>query len=89
MSTASCRPRLGRPAYRSRPVRPRPGFRLTTPLFGDISDRIGRKRIYIIGALTMMAFAFPYYALLDMKVEILVFIAVVLSLPVHDMQYGP
>jgi metabolite-proton symporter len=62
---------------------------VTTPLFGYISDRIGRKRMYIIGALTMMVFAFPYYALLDTKVEILVFIAVLLSLPVHDMQYGP
>ncbi|MDQ2764490.1 MAG: MHS family MFS transporter [Pseudomonadota bacterium] len=62
---------------------------VTTPLFGYVSDRIGRKRMYIIGALVMMAFAFPYYALLDTRVEALVFLAILLSLPVHDMQYGP
>ncbi len=62
---------------------------VTTPLFGYVSDRIGRKRMYIIGALVMMAFAFPYYALLDTRIEGLVFLAILLSLPVHDMQYGP
>jgi len=61
----------------------------TTPLFGYISDRIGRKRMYLIGAFTMMAFAFPYFWMLDTKIPFLIVIAVLLSLPVHDMQYAP
>ena len=62
---------------------------VTTPLFGHLSDRIGRKRMYVIGALTMMVFAFPYYAMLDTQIGAVVVLAVLLSLPVHDMQYGP
>ena len=62
---------------------------VTTPLFGHLSDRIGRKRMYVIGALTMMVFAFPYYAMLDTRIAAVVVVAVLLSLPVHDMQYGP
>ncbi len=61
----------------------------TTPLFGYISDRIGRKRMYLIGAFTMLAFAFPYFWMLDTKIPFLIVIAILLSLPIHDMQYAP
>jgi MFS family permease len=61
----------------------------TTPLFGYLSDRIGRKRMYLIGAFTMLAFAFPYFWMLDTKIPFLVVVAILLSLPVHDMQYAP
>lgn len=61
----------------------------TTPFFGYLSDRIGRKRMYLIGAFTMLAFAFPYFWMLDTKVPFLVVLAILLSLPVHDMQYAP
>lgn len=62
---------------------------VTTPLFGYVSDRIGRKRMYSIGATTMLAFAFPYYWLINSAMPALIVIAVILSLVVHDMQYGP
>lgn len=61
----------------------------TTPLFGYISDRIGRRRMYLIGAFTMMAFAFPYFWMLDTKISFLIVLAILLSLPIHDMQYSP
>jgi len=61
----------------------------TTPLFGYLSDHVGRKRIYLIGAMTMMLFAFPYYWMIDSGIPAAVVVAVVLSLPVHDIQYGP
>jgi MFS family permease len=60
-----------------------------TPFFGHLSDRIGRKRMYMIGAGSMLLWAFPYFALLSSAVPALVFIAVVVSLIPHDMQYGP
>jgi MFS family permease len=59
------------------------------PLAGHISDRIGRKRMYLIGAATSGVFGFAYFALLDTMVPGLVFLAIVLSLIPHAMQYGP
>ena len=61
----------------------------TVPLFGWLSDSVGRKRLYMIGALTMLLFAFPYWAMLDSRVPLLVLAAIVLSLPIHDIMYGP
>jgi len=61
----------------------------TIPFAGHLSDRIGRKNMYLIGAATMGVFGFIYFAMVDTAVPALVFIAIVLSLIPHDMQYGP
>ena len=62
---------------------------IMVPLFGHLSDRIGRKRLYIAGAVATGLWAIPYFLLLDSKVGLLVFLAIFLSLIPHDMQYGP
>ena len=62
---------------------------ITIPLSGHISDRIGRKKMYIIGAATMGIFGFVYFGMLDTMSSAMIFFAVVLSLIPHDMQYGP
>jgi metabolite-proton symporter len=61
----------------------------TIPLFGHLSDRIGRRRMYLIGAVATGAFGFVYFGMLDTAVPVLVFIAIAVSLIAHDMQYGP
>jgi metabolite-proton symporter len=61
----------------------------TVPLWGYLSDRFGRKRTYMFGALAMALFAWPYFALLDTRVPGLVLLAIVLAPIVHDIQYGP
>ncbi|MGC1778982.1 MAG: MFS transporter [Xanthobacteraceae bacterium] len=61
----------------------------TIPISGHISDKIGRKNMYMIGAVTMGIFGFIYFAMVDTATPALVFIAIVLSLIPHDMQYGP
>jgi metabolite-proton symporter len=61
----------------------------TVPLWGYVSDRVGRKRLYIIGAVAMLLFVGPYFALLDTRMPALVLLAIVASAIVHDMQYGP
>jgi metabolite-proton symporter len=62
---------------------------VTVPLWGYLSDRWGRRRTYMIGAIAMALFAWPYFALLDTRVPGLVFLAIVLAPIVHDIQYGP
>jgi MFS family permease len=62
---------------------------ISIPLSGHISDRIGRCRMYMLGAAVTGVFGFVYFALLDTAIPAAVFIAIVLSLIPHDMQYGP
>jgi MFS family permease len=62
---------------------------VSIPLSGYISDRIGRKRMYLIGAVTMGIFGFVYFALLNTAIPAVIFLAIVLSFIPHDMMYGP
>ena len=62
---------------------------ITIPLSGHISDRIGRRKMYLIGAAATGLFGFLYFGMLDSGYASAVFIAIVLSLIPHDIQYGP
>ena len=62
---------------------------ITIPLSGHISDRIGRRKMYIIGAIVTGLFGFFYFGMLATAILVMVFIAIVLSLIPHDMMYGP
>src|SRR5271169_6359840 len=54
-----------------------------------LSDRVGRKRMYIIGCVFVAVFGFIYFAMLDTKVPALIFLAIAVSgLPIMTM-YGP
>jgi MFS family permease len=60
------------------------------PTYSSISDRVGRKRWYMIGCVLMAAWAFPYFMLLQTKIAVVVIIAMVLSVSLfHDWLYGP
>ncbi|WP_407151488.1 MFS transporter [Bradyrhizobium sp. ORS 86] len=62
---------------------------VSIPVFGYVSDQIGRKNMYMIGAAVTGVFGFIYFAMLNTGSEPIVFLAIVLSLIPHDMQYGP
>jgi MFS family permease len=61
----------------------------TVPLAGHLSDRIGRKRMYMIGTVLTGLFGFAYFGMLNTGLPALVFIAIILSFVPHDLMYGP
>ena len=62
---------------------------VSIPLFGHLSDRIGRKKMYMLGAASVGVFGFIYFGLLNTGSLPVIFLAIVLSLIPHDMMYGP
>jgi MFS family permease len=60
-----------------------------TPFSGHLSDRFGRKRIYMLGATLTGVYGFLYFRMLDTREPALVFAAIALSLFAHDLMYGP
>ncbi|MFI8492672.1 MFS transporter [Peribacillus butanolivorans] len=52
------------------------------PFMGMLSDKIGRKRLFIGGTIGMALFAFPYFWLLQQKSVLLLIIATVIGLGV-------
>jgi MFS family permease len=62
---------------------------VSIPLFGHLSDHIGRKNMYMIGAAVTGVFGFVYFAMLNTGAETIIFLAIILSLIPHDMLYGP
>ncbi|HEU0005447.1 MAG TPA: MFS transporter, partial [Terriglobia bacterium] len=60
----------------------------TTPAFGALSDRIGRRPVYLSGALFTMFFAFPFFWLLDTRSSLLIWLAIILGVNLgHDAMY--
>src|SRR5262249_23654354 len=57
------------------------------PFFGHLSDRVGRKNMYMIGALVTGLFGFIYFGMLGTGLATIIFLAIVLSLVPHDMMY--
>src|SRR5579883_1909328 len=62
---------------------------ITIPLAGALSDRYGRKRIYLIGSVLTGIFGFIYFAMLNTNQPTWIFLGIVLSFVPHDLMYGP
>jgi metabolite-proton symporter len=62
---------------------------IAIPYFGALSDKLGRRPVYLGGALFLTAFAFPFFWMLETRQTGLVMAAVVIGLIGHAAMYGP
>jgi metabolite-proton symporter len=62
---------------------------VSIPVFGHVSDLIGRKNMYLIGAVVTGVFGFIYFGMVNTGSLPIIFLAIILSLVPHDMMYGP
>ncbi|PYV44695.1 MAG: MFS transporter [Acidobacteria bacterium] len=62
---------------------------LAVPTYGALSDRIGRRPVYMMGALFTLFFAFPFFWLLNTRSTLLIWLAIVLAVNIgHDAMYA-
>jgi metabolite-proton symporter len=59
------------------------------PAFGALSDRLGRRPVYLGGAVFLLLFAFPFFWMLETQAMGWVMLAVVIGLIGHSAMYGP
>ena len=59
------------------------------PFFGAVSDRVGRRPVYLGGALFLLAWTFPFFRLVEMRGAVPVGAAIVVGLIGHAAMYGP
>jgi MFS family permease len=60
------------------------------PLYGALSDRIGRRPVYLFGAAFSLVYALPFFWLLDTKSPGIAWLAIVAGVVLgHNAMYGP
>jgi len=62
---------------------------LTVPIFGALSDRFGRRPVYMAGALLAIVWSFVFFGLLNTAQPAMIVLAVVGGLILHAAMFGP
>jgi MHS family shikimate/dehydroshikimate transporter-like MFS transporter len=63
---------------------------ITVPFFGWLSDKWGRRTLYIGGAILSAALAFPLFLLIETKDPLIVTITLIVTMSIgHATMYGP
>ncbi len=62
----------------------------TIPAFGALSDRVGRRPVYLFGSIFTGLFAFPFFFLIETSSNALMMLSVAVALGIsHAAMYGP
>jgi len=59
------------------------------PVWGHLSDKFGRRSIYLIGAVGIGVWIFVFFPMLDTKDPVLIILATTVGLVLHGAMYGP
>jgi metabolite-proton symporter len=62
---------------------------VTIPLWGLLSDRVGRRAVYLFGAAGMAVWGFVFFAMLDTRSFGVIALATTVGLVLHGAMYGP
>lgn len=59
------------------------------PVFGALSDRVGRRPVYIGGAVAVIVWAYPFFAMFDSRQPVLIFVAIFVAVVIgHGAMIG-
>ncbi|MCV7417026.1 MFS transporter [Mycolicibacterium litorale] len=62
---------------------------VTIPLFSALSDRVGRRAVIVAGAIGIVCYAWPFYALIDVGSVPLLTAAMVIAQVLQSLMYAP
>lgn len=62
---------------------------VTIPIFGALSDRRGRRKQYLFGAVLMALFAFPLFWLVDTGSVAMMLLGLIIAFTIHAVMFGP
>ncbi|PRY30941.1 MFS transporter [Umezawaea tangerina] len=62
---------------------------VSIPLWGALSDRVGRRAVYLFGAVGVGVWIFVFFTLLDTKSFGAILLATAVGLVLHGAMYGP